>query len=252
MASSSKSFSTTASAALALSFGATPSSRSARRSISAERSIARSAARAWAASRNAEDLSQFLSPQSWLPIEAGERLCPRPPRQPAAAPRAPNPAVAASGRRRARLQGRAQSRGVRRSRWRRSSFPPSRHWRRAAEARQPGAESARRCRQAPAHLSCRRTIASSGPMVAPAASATSSTSFPARLCASGMARRSQAGIAVSGAAAVAPGSVPWWRGEGLGRRTVRSRMNHGGAFGNRIERNPPRLYLLLGRASNQH
>lgn len=66
------------------------------------------------------------------------------------------------------------------------------------------AESASRCRQVPAPRSCLRTTASSAPMAAPAASATSSrafspTAFPARLCASGTARRSQAGTVAIGA-----------------------------------------------------
>jgi hypothetical protein len=258
-----------------------------------------------------------LSPQSWLPIDAGGRLSPRLPRRPAAAPRVPNPAVAPAGRRRASIRtarakavafGGHERAGqhcdhaapaelpkivrqiadrlvIRRVaeffQHRSRGFSPSAASRQACrpagakpaasirrgrrQTNRPGvvsstasrsaassstrpacfavaaaAESASRCRQAPAHRSCRRTTASSAPMAAPAESARSSRSFPARLCASGMARRSQAGTVCrrqrSGA-----GERAVWRGEDLGRRIIASTMNHGGAFCKPQCTKPPRL-----------
>ncbi|MER9949523.1 hypothetical protein [Mesorhizobium sp. M0047] len=78
-------------------------------------------------------------------------------------------------------------------------------------------------------------------MAAPAVSATSSTSFLARLCASAVARRNQAGTVAIGAVEGAPRSAAWWRGESLGRRIIESRMNHGGAFGNENRQKALRL-----------
>ncbi len=140
IASSDSSLSTTRSAALALSFGATASSRSERRSSSAERSMARSAARACAASRllaRSGSVSMPVATELAADLR-GRTLVPRAASAPSNGTACAHPAVAPAGRRRARLQGRAQSRGVRRSRRRRLSFPPSRQWRLAAEVRPSG------------------------------------------------------------------------------------------------------------------
>lgn len=111
-----------------------------------------------------------------------------------------------------------------------SSVRPA--WRTVAAA----AASARRCRQAPAHRSCRRTTASSAPRAAPDASAES-----LRVCDVSTALRSQDGTAVMGAIGAALSSWGWCRADGLGRRIIVHSMNHGGAFENRLGQYPPRL-----------
>jgi hypothetical protein len=78
-------------------------------------------------------------------------------------------------------------------------------------------------------------------MAAPATSAMSATSFPARFCASATARRNQAGTGAVGTVEGAPASGAWWRERDLGRRIIETTMNQRGAFGNSFNHQPPRL-----------